>query len=122
MWRGDLYFLRCCCKAFLPHPEEGEDNEDAKDYYELLGVGRKASVEELRRAYKKRSLEFHPGKAYELHATFAFHILIPLLAFIKDKIAQRRGNGNFDEEASRRKFQRIKEAYEVRSLKLLGIL
>jgi len=90
MWRGDLYFLRCCCKAFLPHPEEGEDNEDAKDYYELLGVGRKASVEELRRAYKKRSLEFHP-----------------------DKIAQRRGNGNFDEEASRRKFQRIKEAYEV---------
>ena len=32
-----------------------------KDYYKILGVGKNANEEEIKKAYKKRALEHHPG-------------------------------------------------------------
>ena len=32
-----------------------------KDYYKILGVGRDASEEEIKKAYRKRALVHHPG-------------------------------------------------------------
>lgn len=82
--RYDLAFFLCCCKSFLGHDSSGEN-----DFYGLLGVERDASPDEIKRAYKKQSLQMHP-----------------------DKLAQR---GQPVTEEDQAKFTRMKEAYEVLS-------
>lgn len=84
--RYDLAFLLCCCKSFLG-PDDNESDEN--DYYKLLSVDRDASQEELKRAYKRQSLQMHP-----------------------DKLAQR---GQSVTAESQAKFTKMKEAYEVLS-------
>lgn len=80
--RYDLAFFLCCCKSFIGSAPDSEES-----YYELLGIERDASPDDIKRAYKRQSLQMHP-----------------------DKLAQR---GLTVTEADQAKFTRMKEAYEV---------
>ena len=85
--RYDLAFFLCCCKSFLGSDPDDPDSES--NYYQRLGVDRDASAEEIKRAYKRQSLQMHP-----------------------DKLAQRGLTATEEDQA---KFTRMKEAYEILS-------
>ena len=56
-------------------PEKDAECEEIikkKDYYEILGVTKESTEEEVKRSYKKLALKFHPDKNQSQHASEAF--------------------------------------------------
>ncbi len=82
--RWDLAFFLCCCRACL-----GSSASEEESYYSLLGVEPDATNEQLKKAYKKKSLQMHP-----------------------DKLAQKGLTVSPEDQA---RFTKMKEAYECLS-------
>jgi len=58
-------FHRSSGTAAAVDPSDEVDVLGETDLYRILGVTRKANLEEIKRAYRKRSLRFHPDKNHE---------------------------------------------------------
>ena len=56
-----------------------------KDYYKILEVHHEASAEEIRKAYKKMALKFHPDKNNDLSAIEKFKEIAEAYAVLKSK-------------------------------------
>ncbi|KAI0219770.1 DnaJ-like protein subfamily B member 14 [Lamellibrachia satsuma] len=71
-----------------------------KDYYEILGVAKDCSEDDLKKAYKKLALKFHPDKNKAPGATEAFKAIGNALAVLTDTEKRRRYD-QFGAEADR---------------------
>ena len=56
----------------------------ANDYYEILGVGRNASEEEIQRAYRKLARKYHPDVSKDKNAEKKFKEVNEAREVLKD--------------------------------------
>jgi molecular chaperone DnaJ len=62
---------------------------EKRDYYEVLGVARDASKDELKRAYRKLALQYHPDKNKDPSAEERFKELSEAYAVLSDEEKRR---------------------------------
>src|SRR5690606_18389310 len=55
-----------------------------RDYYEILGVGKNATADELKKAYRKLALEYHPDRNKSKEADAKFKELNAAYEILKD--------------------------------------
>lgn len=55
--------------------------KSCSDYYQILGVEKTASEEDLKKAYRKLALKFHPDKNHAPGATEAFKGKVKVFSF-----------------------------------------
>lgn len=71
------------------------------DHYEMLGVNRKASADEIRRAYRRLALNIHPDRSNAPDAAERFTRLTQAYEVLRDQDARRR----YDEDLSRAEYR-----------------
>jgi len=89
-----LKFLAWTFSAFLP-PDD-PDAEKEVDYYDLLDVTRAANGDDIKKAYRKRSLQLHPDKLRQRGMRYQGEVIT--------------------EEEARSRFQQMKAAYDTLSV------
>jgi hypothetical protein len=97
-----LHLLAFVFAAFLPPKSKPDDSSskdestEESDYYKVLGLQKSCTQEEIRKAYKKKSLQYHPDKVAQFANTNRYK--------------------NKTHEEIQADFVRIKEAYEILSI------
>lgn len=82
--------------------------KECKDYYDVLGVGQDFSENELKKAYRKLALQFHPDKNKAPGATDAFKRISNSFAVLSDSEKRRQydryGEGLQPSQARRQRY------------------
>lgn len=87
-------------KPYTPEQAEAVRRiKQCKNYYETLGVQKEASEDELKKAYRKLALKFHPDKNHAPGATEAFKAIGNAYAVLSN-VEKRRQYDQFGEERS----------------------
>ena len=72
-----------------------------RDYYDILGVARSASVDEVKKAYRKLAMQYHPDRNKELGAEDRFKEISEAYAVLSDaekrRIYDQLGHAGFDQ-------------------------
>ena len=92
-----LKFLAWVFSAFLPPDDPNEDaaKEEKIDYYTLLDIPKNANADDIKKAYRKRSLQLHPDKLRQRGMVYQGEVIT--------------------EDEARARFQQMKAAYDTLS-------
>ena len=60
-----------------------------KDFYDILGIGKNASQDEIKKSYRKLALKLHPDKNHAPSASEAFKKINKSFACLSDEIKRR---------------------------------
>lgn len=63
-----------------------KDRDKMINYYELLGVSRSSSIEEIKAAYRKKAQEYHPDKNNSKYAHDEFLLVQESYSILSDKL------------------------------------
>ncbi|CAN5173675.1 DnaJ C-terminal domain-containing protein [soil metagenome] len=87
LWRGDppIGGGVCCYKNDTPLPLQGGDFEYMKNYYDLLGVSKTATQPEIKTAYRKLALQWHPDKNKASNASDKFKEISEAYGVLSDE-------------------------------------
>ena len=76
------------CESILKH----------KNYYDILGINKKSTTEEIRKAYKKLAVKYHPDKNKSPHAADAFKKISQAFSVLSDPVKKQNYDNYGDEE------------------------
>ncbi|XP_030011939.1 dnaJ homolog subfamily B member 12a [Sphaeramia orbicularis] len=86
--------------------------KSCKDYYQILGVEKSASEDDLKKAYRKLALKFHPDKNHAPGATEAFKAIGNAYAVLSNA-EKRRQYDQYGEERTHTTRQRHHREFEA---------
>lgn len=97
-WSGVALLGAAFCAAFLADLPKARAG---KDYYELLGVDRSATDREIKKAFRKLAMKYHPDKNKEKGAEEKFKEIAQAYEVLSDKEKRQKYDTYGDEAFSR---------------------